>query len=154
LLNFTLCRWTALEAIQDQKFTEKSDVWSYAVTIIEMFTFGEVPYRGWLNSYVVEMIMNGYRLPCPPICPPVLYDSVVGPAFAKGPADRPTFAEIRYRTERLVLASKLAGKGTGKSTRDASVASCVCVDIILNQFHTPSLPLPFSMRLPRYSQLR
>ena len=33
-------RWMALEAMTDMKFTLRSDIWSYAVTLWEFFTYG------------------------------------------------------------------------------------------------------------------
>lgn len=53
-------RWTAPEACREQRFSEKSDVWAYGVTCIEIFTSGRTPYYGWLNSYVLERVETGY----------------------------------------------------------------------------------------------
>ena len=38
--------WVAPESITDTKFNEKSDVWSFGITLWEMFCFGAVPYKG------------------------------------------------------------------------------------------------------------
>ena len=38
--------WIAPEAAIDQKFNEQSDVWSFAITLWEIFSFGAIPYKG------------------------------------------------------------------------------------------------------------
>lgn len=96
-------RWSALECILKQQFSEKSDVWAFGVTVYEIFTNAQTPYYGWTNSYVIEQVKEGFRLPPPPTCPDRMYDDVVYPCFEPDPFNRPTFS---FLAERLKLLEK------------------------------------------------
>lgn len=42
-------KWTAPEAIRTNKFSIKSDVWSFGILLYEIITYGKMPYSGeWL----------------------------------------------------------------------------------------------------------
>ena len=43
-------------------YTEKSDVWSYGVTLWEIFTYGEIPYNELDNCEVKPAVLKGKRL--------------------------------------------------------------------------------------------
>lgn len=45
-------KWTAPEAAMYGKFTIKSDVWAYGIFLIELITYGQVPYPGQ-QPYIV-----------------------------------------------------------------------------------------------------
>jgi len=42
-------KWTAPEAANYNRFTIKSDVWSFGILITEIVTYGRVPYPGLLS---------------------------------------------------------------------------------------------------------
>ena len=61
-------KWLALECMQHRTFTHKSDVWSFGVTMWELFTYGQRPYENIRARDIPELLEKGERLPQPPIC--------------------------------------------------------------------------------------
>jgi serine/threonine protein kinase len=60
----------AIESLRDLEFSTKSDVWSYGVTVWEIFSLGEIPYPGgftW-NSEFLSQLSSGLRMNQPPNC--------------------------------------------------------------------------------------
>uniref|UniRef100_A0A671KEF6 Fyn related Src family tyrosine kinase n=1 Tax=Sinocyclocheilus anshuiensis TaxID=1608454 RepID=A0A671KEF6_9TELE len=86
-------KWTAPEAIHENKFTIKSDVWSFGILLYEIVTFGQMPYPTMTNFQVVQQLPKGYRMPCPLNCPKYLYD-IMYECWKDSPADRPTFETL------------------------------------------------------------
>jgi len=60
-------RWMAFELLETGRCSTFSDVWSFGVTIWEIFSLGEVPYAGleWDSGFISEL-KSGLRL-LPPI---------------------------------------------------------------------------------------
>jgi serine/threonine protein kinase len=46
--------WYALESLKDKKYSCQSDVWSFGVTLYEMFTFGQSPILEPGQSTILE----------------------------------------------------------------------------------------------------
>ncbi|EDQ86539.1 uncharacterized protein MONBRDRAFT_28240 [Monosiga brevicollis MX1] len=61
-------RWSAPEALEDQKFSRASDVWSLGILLYEIYTDGEMPYKGWSNQRVWVEVASGFRLARPDRC--------------------------------------------------------------------------------------
>jgi len=61
----------AIESLQFLEFSHKSDVWSFGVTLWEMYTFGEVPFGGGMEytQDFVELLADGLRLRMPARAP-------------------------------------------------------------------------------------
>ena len=58
-------KWTAPEAMTSGKFNEGSDVWSFGITLVELFNNGARPYAGMGNAEVMAKVQAGYRHPKP-----------------------------------------------------------------------------------------
>ncbi|NXT78310.1 RON protein, partial [Zapornia atra] len=65
-------KWMALESLQTQKFTTKSDVWSFGVLMWELLTRGASPYPGVDPYDMAGYLLRGRRLPQPQHCPNTL----------------------------------------------------------------------------------
>lgn len=91
-------KWTAPEAIQDNIFSIKSDVWSFGILLYEIMTFGQTPYPAMTNYQVVQKVLEGYRMPSPLNCPKVLY-GIMSDCWKKDPQDRPTFETLQWKLE-------------------------------------------------------
>ncbi|CAF1098865.1 unnamed protein product [Adineta steineri] len=91
-------KWTAPEAALYNRFTIKSDVWSYGILLTELVTFGRTPYPGMTNAEVLRQVDQGYRLPQPPNCPPTLY-TIMRECWHAQPENRPSFSTLQYRLE-------------------------------------------------------
>lgn len=59
-------RHLAPECLQYLEFSLKSDIWSLAVTLWEIFTLSEIPYSGRLYSTdFIQELQRGLRLTKP-----------------------------------------------------------------------------------------
>ncbi|XP_065175713.1 uncharacterized protein LOC135805583 isoform X1 [Sycon ciliatum] len=91
-------KWSAPEAIEYRSFSSASDVWSYGIVLHEIWTFGKCPYSWWDNEVVMLKIKDGYRLPRPDFCPPLLY-ALMKDCWEEDKKDRPSFQQILQRLD-------------------------------------------------------
>ncbi|XP_028165205.1 tyrosine-protein kinase CSK-like isoform X1 [Ostrinia furnacalis] len=89
-------KWTAPEALKYNKFSNKSDMWSFGILLWEIYSFGRVPYPRIPLAEVVRHVERGYRMEAPEGCPGGPYE-VMRAAWHADPAQRPTFAATRLR---------------------------------------------------------
>lgn len=83
-------KWYAPECLRRQSFTSKSDVWSFAVTVWEIFTSGSQPYKDVDGEDLLGYLEKGSRLPKPEKCPDKVF-KVVQKCWKEDPQERPTF---------------------------------------------------------------
>lgn len=58
-------RWMAPESLCLGIFSPASDVWSFAILLYEIITFGNFPFQGMSNNEVLEYVKSGQTLSIP-----------------------------------------------------------------------------------------
>ena len=88
-------RWYAPESIMRGTFTHKSDVWSFGVTMWEMFSFGKDPVYPECDhdSKLLEKLEEGKRLECPENCPLEVYE-IMRSCWKTSSDERPSFERL------------------------------------------------------------
>lgn len=107
-------RWAAWESIFFHQFSIKSDVWSFGVTLYELFTYArERPYHALTNEQLVQhfavlsqeafttpslnpivpIATKDLRLPKPELCSKEIYDMMCE-CWQRDAIKRPSFADI------------------------------------------------------------
>ncbi|NXJ92815.1 RON protein, partial [Corythaixoides concolor] len=94
-------KWMALESLQTQKFTTKSDVWSFGVLMWELLTRGASPYPEVDPYDMARYLLRGRRLPQPRHCPDTLYGVMLS-CWAPAPEERPSFTGLVGELERVL----------------------------------------------------
>jgi len=97
-------KWTAPEAAMMNKFSIKSDVWSFGILLVEIVTYGRIPYPGMTNAEVLQSVDEGYRMPSPSGTPELLYQIMLD-CWKQSPEDRPTFESLQWRLEDFFVSS-------------------------------------------------
>ncbi|RWS29493.1 tyrosine-protein kinase shark-like protein [Leptotrombidium deliense] len=90
----TAMKWFAPESIKSAIFTSASDVWSYAVTLWELYSFGEHPFGSDCDGLrAARIIETGVRLQRPQFCPLKIY-ALLLICWSHEANQRPTFSQI------------------------------------------------------------
>ncbi|CAP25529.2 Protein CBG04906 [Caenorhabditis briggsae] len=79
--------WMAPECFHTHKFTEKTDIWSFGVSLFEIFTLGDKPYAGVSD---VSVFLKNNRLEEPQYCNKKIYD-FMNLCWVADPLFRPNF---------------------------------------------------------------
>jgi hypothetical protein len=74
-------RWSDPYAVENRVYSEGTDVWSFGITAVEVFSRGARPYGTWTNCVVIERVKLGYRLPKPKEMPLDVYTRIVKPCW-------------------------------------------------------------------------
>ncbi|KAI4899946.1 hypothetical protein NFI96_025633, partial [Prochilodus magdalenae] len=86
-------RWSPPEVLHYQKYSSKSDVWSFGVLMWEVFSEGRTPFGNRSNADVVEEVTQGGRLYRPQKCPQSIYN-IMFQCWHERPQGRPSFSDL------------------------------------------------------------
>ncbi|OXB56506.1 hypothetical protein ASZ78_003846 [Callipepla squamata] len=113
-------KWYAPECILYHKFSSKSDVWSYGVTMWEAFSYGQKPYKKMKGPEVISFIEQGKRMECPTECPAEIY-ALMMQCWTYRWEERPGFFSVEntIRTYYYSIAAKMEN---GQEAEDKSKA--------------------------------
>ncbi|KYQ99761.1 leucine-rich repeat-containing protein (LRR) [Tieghemostelium lacteum] len=92
--------WVAPEVLAEEGYTEKADVYSFAIVLWELLT-RLIPYAGKNTMQVVRSIDRGERLPIPDWCPKD-YAQLINRCWETDPSHRPNFPQILIIMEQMI----------------------------------------------------
>uniref|UniRef100_A0A671QPP8 Tyrosine-protein kinase n=1 Tax=Sinocyclocheilus anshuiensis TaxID=1608454 RepID=A0A671QPP8_9TELE len=89
-------KWYAPECIQFHKFSSKSDVWSFGITMWEAFSYGGKPYKKMKGPEVMSFIESGSRMDCPAGCPETMHE-LMKECWTYKHEERPGFVKVEEK---------------------------------------------------------
>lgn len=96
-------RWLAIDSFDTKIFSEKADVWSWGITMWELFSYGVQPYRGYGLQEVLKMVRAGYRLEKPEDCSENVF-KMLEMCWLPDRNERPTFLQLAETIQGLSAA--------------------------------------------------
>uniref|UniRef100_A0A8R1XPQ8 Tyrosine-protein kinase n=2 Tax=Onchocerca TaxID=6281 RepID=A0A8R1XPQ8_ONCVO len=97
-------KWTAPETIATFVYSLKTDVYSFSITVCEVFTDGEEPYKGLSNTEVKKMILLGRRMEIPQA--PEGIPSLIRHCWDQNSASRWTMTDVKFASLKFFFNSK------------------------------------------------
>ncbi|KAG5448857.1 Fibroblast growth factor receptor [Clonorchis sinensis] len=109
-------RWMAPESLQDNRFSLKSDVWSFGIYLWELFSLGYTPYPGLSCADIGPWLAAGYRNAQPSMASAEVYRIMLD-CWHTEPSLRPSVKSL-LGDLKLLLSSTLRS-----SSRDSGFTS-------------------------------
>jgi len=121
-------RWSAPEILRQAPPTSKSDAYSFAVFMWEVYELGKIPFGGYSNNEVIRRVVDEKEvLPKPKRCPITVY-ALMLKCFAYLPSKRPTFREIHDTMEEIQNNIERGGREQRRTVTKRTANSTVSSD--------------------------
>ncbi|KAM9796670.1 tyrosine-protein kinase JAK2 isoform X1 [Syngnathus typhle] len=126
--------WYAPESINEFRFSQKSDVWSFGVVLHELFSYCDVnssPKKLCMQEigtnvhglsvsmHLLNILKDNWRLPTPPNCPPKVY-GLMRQCWVYNFEERPCFSSLEDQIEIIMQEEAQKEIPTGRSSHTAS----------------------------------
>ncbi|CAH1802065.1 unnamed protein product, partial [Owenia fusiformis] len=93
-------RWMSPEALFNNTYTTKNDVWAFGITLWEILTFGSTPYPHMNSKGVLDMVKSGKVMDRPQHCKLELY-TVMTECWKQDAGTRPSFCDLVSKMEEM-----------------------------------------------------
>ncbi|XP_022240564.1 inactive tyrosine-protein kinase 7-like [Limulus polyphemus] len=100
-------RWAPAEAVLEDEWSTKSDVWSFAVFTWEVFMQAELPFANKGDDVILRLLRSHDLHWNPPEGSPQSLRNLLLSCWNISPKDRPTFSEIAMQIGEIKVDSKM-----------------------------------------------
>lgn len=100
-------RWLPYEAVYEDEYSTKSDVYSFSCLVWEMFHQGELPFNKMNDESVLAQIKTQTLIWKPHKAAPPALQELQAQCWANDPRERPTFDEVVSKIGEIVVDSCL-----------------------------------------------
>ncbi|XP_065203142.1 fibroblast growth factor receptor 2-like [Planococcus citri] len=116
-------KWMAPETLFDNKYSIKSDVWSYGVLLWEIMTHGDNPYPSVKTLLGMLRVLNeNRRLEKPPNASTDVYNLMLD-CWKYEPGQRPNFLTIVERITELLTNAEVVNESSDESDLQSTIST-------------------------------
>uniref|UniRef100_A0A336MLS6 CSON003569 protein n=1 Tax=Culicoides sonorensis TaxID=179676 RepID=A0A336MLS6_CULSO len=104
-------KWCSPEVIDKKIYTKMSDIWSFGVTMYEIFSYGKAPYQHVKSlEDFLELIdlIKTRPLQKPNECPDEIYEKLMLPCWKIDPEERPAINQILITIDELLASFEIS----------------------------------------------
>lgn len=118
-------RWQCPQAVATRTYTAKSDVFSFGVTLWEIYAEGALPYAEMTSEAAFRAVTAGHRLPRPSADAPEVIVGLIRDCMGGQVQRRPPMAETNHRLAQHMRSLGAEPLPTATSTGKAPAAQSI-----------------------------